>query len=130
MSKLILFSEPNKVKQVELKGAETTIGRALENDIVVNQSRVSRRHAAIVTQGEGFIVKDLESQNGIYVNGTRIDMSHVLKHGDEIMIGDCKMRFFATNQKFSSAESLRLLTIPGSLIDLDTRRPHSTNRPG
>lgn len=129
MSKLILFSEPHKVKQVELTGAETTIGRALENDIVVNQARVSRQHAVVAAQGDGFVVKDLESQNGVYVNGVKV-ATHVLKHGDEIMIGECKMRFFATNKNFTSAESLRLLTIPGSLIDLDTKRPHSTNRPG
>jgi len=76
------------------------------------------------------VLADLESQNGIYVNGAKVDKQHVLRHGDEIMIGDCKMRFFATSKKFTPAESLRLLTIPGSLIDLDTRRPNSTNRPG
>jgi len=121
MSKLILFVEPNKAKQVELGAAETTIGRAPENDIVVNQARVSRQHAVILSDGGSFTIRDLESRNGILINGTPV-RAHELRHGDEIMVGDCKMRFFSTRKDFGSAETLRLLTVPGSLPELDRLR--------
>ena len=121
MSKLLLFVEPNKAKQVALDAVETTIGRAPENHIVVNQARVSRQHAVIVAEGGAFTIRDLESRNGILVNGTPV-RSHKLRHGDEIMVGDCKMRFFATQKDFASDETLRLLTVPGSLPELDRLR--------
>ena len=121
MPKLILFAEPNKAKQVVLTQVETLIGRSPDSDIVITQERVSRRHALLIMDGALVTLKDLASQNGVLVNGAKI-ISHDLVNGDEIMIGDCKIRFFATEIDLSAGEALRLLTVPGSLIDLDKWR--------
>ena len=122
MPKLILFAEPTKAKQVLLTQVETLVGRSPECDIVISQDPVSRRHAVVIRDGTLVTIKDLRSQNGVFVNGMKT-ASHDLANGDEIMIGDCKIRFFATEVDLSAGEALRLLTVPGSLIDLDKLRP-------
>ena len=53
--------------------APTTLGRATDNDIVIADASVSRRHASIVPQNGGFALRDLASQNGTFVRGQRID---------------------------------------------------------
>ena len=121
MPKLILFAEPNKARQVLLTQVETQIGRSPDNDIVITQERVSRRHAVVIVDGAVVTLKDLASQNGVLVNGRKV-LSHDLVNGDEIMIGECKIRYFATELDLSAGEALRLLTVPGSLIDLDAWR--------
>lgn len=122
MSKLILFAEPTKARQVLLTQVETLVGRSPECDIVISQDRVSRRHAVVIKDGALVTIKDLDSQNGVFVNGVKT-AAHDLVNGDEIMIGECKIRFFATELDLSAGEALRLLTVPGSLIDLDKLRP-------
>lgn len=118
MPKLILMEHPGKTRQVTLHPNETTIGRAPTNGIVLDAQQVSRKHAA-VTVGPAFVtLRDLGSRNGTYVNGLRIE-SQVLVNGDSIRIGKCEMRFLAGDQEYSQVEALRLLTVPGLLIDLD-----------
>ncbi len=68
-----------------------TIGRGLENDIVVDDLLASRHHARITRQGDGFEVVDLASRNGTYVNGVAIDRAHLGVH-DLLTVGHT--RFF------------------------------------
>ena len=64
----------------------TRIGRSLAADIRFDDATVSRRHALVVSQGEGVRVLDDRSMNGIFVNGERVEWSP-LADGDEITIG-------------------------------------------
>ena len=64
----------------------TRIGRSLAADIRFDDATVSRRHALVVSQGEGVRVLDDRSLNGVFVNGKRVEWSP-LTDGDEIMIG-------------------------------------------
>ncbi len=66
----------------------TTIGRALENDIVITSRRVSREHARIRQEGWRRMVEDLGSTNGTYLNDTLIHTPMELRDGDRIEIGD------------------------------------------
>jgi len=63
-----------------------TIGRDADNDIPLDDTKLSRRHCRIVRSPEGFVLEDMESSNGSYVNGERAD-SQVLSAGDTITIG-------------------------------------------
>jgi hypothetical protein len=72
-----------------------TIGRRPESNIVLADPNVSRNHAEIRPQGEGFVLVDLGSTNGSKVNGVRVDQ-HVLRDGDEIQFGNTRMRFEAS----------------------------------
>ena len=64
----------------------TRIGRSLAADIRFDDATVSRRHALVVSQGEGVRVLDDRSLNGVFVNGKRVEWS-ALADGDEITIG-------------------------------------------
>jgi signal transduction histidine kinase len=63
-----------------------SIGRASDNQIVLEGAGVSRRHGVIHREGDDFSVSDLDSYNGIFVNGKRVKHA-VLKHNDEIRVG-------------------------------------------
>ncbi len=69
-----------------------TMGRADSNTIVLKDAKTSRQHAQIQQQGNEFIVVDLNSSNGTYVNGQKIE-EHVLQNNDEIQIGDYILQF-------------------------------------
>ena len=73
--------------------APTSLGRAIDNDIVVADASVSRRHATIVPQNGGFALRDLASQNGTFVRGQRIDGTRQLANGDDVRLGDAPFVF-------------------------------------
>jgi pSer/pThr/pTyr-binding forkhead associated (FHA) protein len=77
---------------VELRGAETLIGRAPSCDLQIPDDSMSREHAVVLCDGESASVEDLQSTNGIKVNGKRV-RSHELSHGDEIEIGQTRLVF-------------------------------------
>jgi pSer/pThr/pTyr-binding forkhead associated (FHA) protein len=64
-----------------------TLGRAPDNDIVVNHPQVSRRHARIRRQEEWLVLEDLGSTNGTFVDDQRLTGSHALQPGDAIGLG-------------------------------------------
>ncbi|RPJ52031.1 MAG: FHA domain-containing protein, partial [Chloroflexi bacterium] len=70
------------------------VGRASENDIVLPDPKVSRNHAELEWNGTGFILRDLSSVNGTYVNGQRLANSNrLLRDGDEVLFSVQKMTF-------------------------------------
>ncbi len=72
----------------------TTIGRALDNDIVINHSSVSRHHASVEARNGGFVVRDLGSQNGTYVAYNRVTEAP-LADGESFRLGDAWFVFRA-----------------------------------
>jgi pilus assembly protein CpaF len=67
---------------------EVTIGRLAGNDIVLNKGNVSKYHSKLVLKDGKYIVVDLKSTNGTYVNGKKITAPQVVKPSDKIYIGD------------------------------------------
>lgn len=84
----VMNSGPNPGKIYELSQDEITIGRDIANNIVVNDPEVSRRHARLRMQGGNYILEDLGSTNGSFVNGQRLMGPHALRAGEQIMFGD------------------------------------------
>jgi hypothetical protein len=72
-----------------------SVGRRPESNIVLADPNVSRNHAEIRPQGDGFMLIDLGSTNGSKVNGVRV-AQRLLQDGDEISFGNTKMRFEAS----------------------------------
>lgn len=70
-----------------------TIGRDPTNDLVIEHKLASRRHARFEKDNVGFYIHDLESTNGTFVNGQRIQGSHLLRNNDEVWIGDTVILF-------------------------------------
>jgi len=76
------------------------IGRTPENDIELKDSLISRRHTSIVKKGEKFVVYDLGSSNGTFVNRERVE-SKPLENGDVIRVGDTEI-FFLQDERASA----------------------------
>ena len=90
-ARVVIINGDNAGAAYPLKGM-ISIGRAESSTITVKDAKVSRQHSQIQQQGSEFMVVDLNSSNGTFVNNERIE-EHVLSDGDEIRIGDCIMQF-------------------------------------
>ena len=72
-----------------------TVGRHPDSDIFLDDISVSRRHATFTRTTNGYVISDLGSLNGSYVNRDRIDSDVVLSGGDEVQIGKYRLIFFS-----------------------------------
>jgi len=79
-------------QRVELRGTVTTIGRGRQNQMIVEDPLVSRRHCQIRRQGGEFILEDLGSVNGTFLNGRRITRER-LNSGDVVRVGQTELVF-------------------------------------
>jgi len=71
-----------------LEGDQLNIGRDSSNEIVINDAEVSRRHARLTFQGGKYVLEDLGSTNGTFVNGQRLAGPRVLKAGEVVSFGE------------------------------------------
>jgi pSer/pThr/pTyr-binding forkhead associated (FHA) protein len=85
--KLILSKGTASFQEFELTRPEIIIGRESSVDVVISSSAVSRRHARLMREREGYILEDLGSSNGTYLNGERLVGRQPLKSGDQIRLG-------------------------------------------
>lgn len=72
--------------------AITTLGRDVNNAIVIDDEFVSASHAALTYRGRAWYVEDLGSTNGTFVNGSQIDGLSPVAFGDEIQVGQARLR--------------------------------------
>ena len=72
-----------------------TVGRHPDSDIFLDDISVSRRHATFTRSGNGYVISDLGSLNGSYINRDRIDSEVTLAGGDEVQIGKYRLIYFA-----------------------------------
>lgn len=86
--KLIMRAGAEQGKEYPLEKNELVIGRDQGNDIVIIDPEVSRRHARVFQQGGSFVIEDLGSTNGTYVNGQRLTGPYVLRSGELINLGE------------------------------------------
>lgn len=94
----LIFEEPQTGQETEVAlGTQqsVTIGRSPGCDLRISQASVGRKHAEIVCEEGEYVVRDLDSSNGTYVNGRRIER-HVLSTGDRIYIGDVSIGYNET----------------------------------
>jgi pSer/pThr/pTyr-binding forkhead associated (FHA) protein len=121
MTRLIVLQKNGSAKQVNVQGSPFMIGRANACDLMLDNPLVSRSHAVLESAGAAVTIRDLQSHNGTFVNGERVERI-VLKNGDEIRIGGYQIRFLANSGPIPDAEALRLVTVPGRLTDIDLQR--------
>ncbi len=89
---LLVLRGPNTGARFLLDAPTTTTGRHPDSDIFLDDVTVSRKHAVFQLEGDAFVVRDVGSLNGTYVNRERID-SAVLRPGDEVQIGKYRLVF-------------------------------------
>ena len=75
------------------RGKHTIIGRERANDIPLSDASVSRRHAEVYADPDGYYIRDLKSSNGVIVNQVRISNPNRLSHGDRVVIGGLVLYF-------------------------------------
>jgi hypothetical protein len=92
---LVLLDGEQPIKYPLYKD-EMTIGRIDAADIKIDSHFISRMHARIVATAKGISIEDIESKNGIKVNG-RLAKSHSLQHGDLVSLGGLRFRFLDTS---------------------------------
>lgn len=90
---LIAHSGPNKGARFLLDTDESIAGRHPNADIFLDDVTVSRRHAKFTRNGESFLLSDVGSLNGTYINGDRIDEIQ-LNSGVQVQIGKFRLNFY------------------------------------
>jgi len=104
MAKL-LVQESAGLREFELVDDEVHIGRELDNALRLADPSISRHHAVVRHTAAGFEIQDLQSSNGVLVNGTRLP-SALLRDGDRVTLGQIQMTFTDPPAQPAPAEPL------------------------
>lgn len=117
---LLEVEGPRAGRRILLDGPELTIGRSEDCDLSIPERQVSRRHARIRQEGDQYVVEDLGSKNGTFLNGQELASPHTLEDGDEIQIAlCCKLAFVAAD----ATAPVILDEVASTLrMDLESRR--------
>src|SRR6266542_2312121 len=92
MARLILVTAEGGQQAIDLRSVNS-LGRHPNNSIQLLDKIVSKEHCIIEQRGEHWVLRDLGSLNGTFVNNDRVRGEAPLKHGDEISLGATKGRF-------------------------------------
>lgn len=84
----VMRSGPTPGATFALEGDQLIIGRDAASGVAINDAEVSRKHARLTFQGGKYVLEDLGSTNGTFVNGQRLVSSTVLKPGDVVSLGE------------------------------------------
>lgn len=90
-------SLPFKVQEVYNLEDSITIGRSNENDVIIKDPYISKKHLSIVKDEEEYYLEDLNSANGTYLNGDRLMDAVKLNNGDRIQFGQVEFLFVNHN---------------------------------
>jgi len=121
MARLILMFNKQVIKEYPFLKDSITIGRADDNSIVIDNLAVSSYHARIDKAGTDFILTDLQSTNGTFVNESKV-VSHKLVHGDNVVIGKHVLLFVAADKgKVEEAEKDKKMSLNKTMM-LDTAK--------
>lgn len=122
MLTLIVLQGPDKGRRFELPDQPTLIGRD-SRQLPLTDNTVSRRHCELLPVDGTWVLKDLGSSNGSYLNGARVENSTILKLGDQIRIGRTVMVFGA--QPGVSRTSNANVSLSGEEAGMDSSIMHT-----
>lgn len=94
---LQILSPQERKRLIELGAQDIVIGRSPECDIRFVVENVSRRHARVFFHNEEFMIEDLESTNGLFVNGVKV-VRCALRNNDQIELGGVRLLFHEENR--------------------------------
>jgi pilus assembly protein CpaF len=92
MFSIIISEKGGAERRDSFDKTEINVGRVQGNDLMLPKGNVSKRHARLLYRDGRFIVTDLKSTNGTYVNGRKIAQATIVREGDKIYIGDFVLR--------------------------------------
>ncbi|MBI4830642.1 MAG: FHA domain-containing protein [Candidatus Lindowbacteria bacterium] len=116
MAVLKLVFGRDVLQTYDMDKGKMLIGRAEDCDVVIDNLAVSRHHAMIEKKEGVFTINDLDSNNGTFVNGQRIEKPAALNFGDEIGVGKHILVFESSVKK---AQTTPVSSVAGALPDMD-----------
>ena len=103
---LLVRGGPNSGMSIPLTGSPLALGRRSDNDLVVNDTTVSRRHALIMETPRGFVVRDLISTNGTFVSEDKMGRAErPLNHGDRVRLAGSEVTFIFSQEDPSTVKT-------------------------
>lgn len=109
-------------KRFSLVGGTVRLGRGSENTIILDSDSVSRRHARVEVRNGTYVLVDMNSTNGTYVNDELVH-DHALRRGDQIKIGDTILKFLSGSDLESQYhETIYRMTIVDGLTGVHNKR--------
>jgi len=100
---IVIHEKGGSERREIFENTEISVGRVQGNDLMLPKGNVSKRHARLLYRDGRFIVADLNSTNGTYVNRRRITQATIVREGDRIYIGDFVLRLESPAQGGESA---------------------------
>ncbi len=122
--RLVMLGPPDAGSEFALDEPEIVVGRTDENGIVINHRSISRSHARVVIDDDKVRLYDLESANGVRVNGE--DFTEVeLRRGDLVELGTVRLRFVAAGEvyQFDADATVQMDTVPEDILAEVSGRP-------
>ncbi len=120
---LIMRSGPTPGASFMLEGDNITIGRDPTNSITINDAEISRRHARLTYQGGKYVLEDLGSTNGTFVNGQRLAGPRVLKSGEVVSFGEQIVLVFETTSFDPGATVVSPRAVPVQPVSRPVQAP-------
>src|SRR5258706_5681133 len=121
MFAIIVHEKGGAERRETFETSELTVGRVQGNELMLPKGNVSKRHARLLYRDGRFIVTDLNSTNGTYVNRRRITQATIVREGDRIYIGDFVLRIELPGESGSASEQpSRARSDLGSLAEIST----------
>jgi pSer/pThr/pTyr-binding forkhead associated (FHA) protein len=121
MAKLILKFKDATLQEIPMTKSTLTIGRVGKNDIKIENLAVSRQHAKIVRDGDRYIIEDLNSLNGTFINEKRV-MKGILRNKDEILVGKHTLVFIDEEEKPIEMRKDIDISLAEKTVILDTEK--------
>jgi pSer/pThr/pTyr-binding forkhead associated (FHA) protein len=112
-ARLVVVSSNFAGQEFVLDKAAVVIGRTDENDVVINHRSISRHHAKIVREGGHYHIVDLQSANGVRVNGEEYGKVE-LRKGDHVDLGHVRLRFVAPGEDFLFDRDAQVVDVSGA----------------
>ncbi len=121
---LVIRRQDASPTQIEWDKPILTLGRDVTNDIIIDHPLASRRHARLEHDESGYLVRDLESTNGTYLNGDRVEGMRLLRNQDKVWVADTEIIFNdpeATQKGPLPAEILKRVRAAEEGLRIDNR---------
>ncbi|MEI6310075.1 MAG: FHA domain-containing protein [bacterium] len=93
MAWLTITTRRGQGTRFDLSQGRSKIGRSADNDIVLDDETISREHAILAWQDDHYVLLDLMSAAGLFINGIRIGVPTDLKDGDTLLVGETELVF-------------------------------------
>jgi two-component system, cell cycle response regulator len=119
---LVVINGLDLGRKYEFDQASMLIGRSSKTDIQIDEDSISRNHAMLLNDGNNYVVRDLGSTNGTYVNDHQV-AEHYLRDGDQIRVGRTIFKFLmGSNIESAYHEEIYRLTTQDSLTQIYNKR--------